>query len=166
MSANLARCGFRVLFDKRIIYFTLRQNFTLFFHKIEFSQNKEIDLLSLNSQIVLNSENQINHWSINWCQFKVLVSNLWLGGWVARFFLITQEVTQSNSYDYPLHFGKTQTVRINSEVVFFFKNVSMKKFMVSSLTLSRRRNSVVRIIPLVLFPWLVMIKPVNICQQL
>ena len=50
---------------------------------------------------------------------------------MARLFLITQEVMQSNSYDYSLHFGKTQTVRINSEAV-FFKNVSMKTFLLSS----------------------------------
>ena len=76
-------------------YLTTRKNLNhqLLFSYEEFNGSIEFFLngaeLSLNS---LNSEKLINHGSMNWAQFKVLVSHICLTGTVVASWYLTQEV--------------------------------------------------------------------------
>ena len=78
---------------------TLILNFSLF--KITTKKRKMIQTLefSLNgAELSVNSGNQINHWSMNWGQFKDPVSHMCLAGAVVASWLLTQEVSGSNPF--------------------------------------------------------------------
>ena len=54
--------------------------------------------LSLNSVNSANSGNRINHRSMNWVQFKDLVSHMCLAGAVLAFWSLTQKVAGSSPF--------------------------------------------------------------------
>ena len=53
--------------------------------------------LNSNSVNSANSENLINHWCMNWAQFKDLVSHMCLAGTVVACWFVTQEVAGTNT---------------------------------------------------------------------
>ena len=50
-------------------------------------------------ELSLNSENLINHWNMNWVQFKDPVCHMYLAGTVVACWSLTQEETGLNPFD-------------------------------------------------------------------
>ena len=73
-------------------------------HILKFRQYKNVNIANfvyygktrLDSVNSGNSENLRNHWGMNWVQYKVLLSCLWLCGWVVESLSLTHEVLGSN----------------------------------------------------------------------
>ena len=68
-----------------------------FFHqKVHWSFFQVDQKFSLNSVILMNSGNLINHWSMNWAQFQDSVSHMCLAGAVVASWSLTEEVAGSS----------------------------------------------------------------------
>ena len=70
--------------------------------------------LSLNSVISANSGNLINHWSINWAQFKGSFSHMCLAGTEVAFWSLTQKVEGSRPFNdyYFLYLNSPNSAKI------------------------------------------------------
>ena len=68
-----------------------------------------MELFLNEAELSLNSGNLINHWSVNWVQFKDFVSHMCLAGGVVASWSLTQDVANSSLYcndKYVLSFRK------------------------------------------------------------
>ena len=68
--------------------------------------------LSLNSA---NSGNLLNHWSMNWAQFKDPVSYMCLAGTVVAYWSLTQEVAGSSPFTVKTNIFVTEFAEFNEK---------------------------------------------------
>ena len=93
---------------------------------VEFFLNGEE--FSSNSVNSANSGNLINHWSMNWAQFKDPMSHMCLAGTMVAFWSFTQEVIGSKPFNdnYFCHWIHWKSFRKNSNVL--YNNLGISKF--------------------------------------
>ena len=101
-------------------------------HLLEFFLNGAE--LSLNLVISANSGNFINHWNMNWAQFKDPASHICLTGSVVASWSLTQKVAGSSplNFKYFLSLNLPNSVK-SSTGRFLFLHLQLKIFSVSNI---------------------------------
>ena len=100
----------------------------------QFSKNK-LEFFLHWPELSLNSGNLINHWNMNWAQFKDSAFHMWLAGTVVASWSLTQEVEGSSPFTVMKRFlvtefaeiGKTQMIHHQRRYWILYFKIKLEK---------------------------------------